>query len=286
MLVMINGERLSPADAKISIFDRGFLFGDAIYEVCCTHGRRPFQLGPHLDRLEDSGRAIDLDVSSMRPTLESEIRELVGAEGGQGELLIRIMISRGASPDLDLFRADGPPQRIVLVKPLSPWPRRQVDEGARIKTVSAEDVVGRIAPWVKSNNRQANVMAHRHAREQGFDDGLFVDPEGNISEGPSWNVFCVYAEEVVTPPLERGILPGITRQTILDLCRRLNLVAQERSVSLEEARRADEMFLTSTTRGVMPVAELDGRRLGSRDGAGPVTARLRDAYTELTRGAS
>ncbi len=282
MLIAINGVRTPVDEARLSVLDRGLLFGDAIYEVICTHQRRPFLLGEHLDRLEASGRAIGLDVAAMRGDLERDIAALiaaVSAEGGAaGELYIRIMITAGTSSALDLLEADGPPVRIVLVKRLAPWDPRLFEEGLRLKAVLPEEIVGRIAPWVKSNNRQANLMAHRIARRAGYDDGLFVDPEGRVTEGPSWNVFAVKDGAVRTPPLEGGLLPGITRSLVLRLCRELDLPAREEQVTLEAARTSDELFITSTTRGVMGVQQLDEVRLRC---PGPITRRLAEAVQRV-----
>lgn len=192
----------------MSVFDRGFLFGDAIYEVICTSGRRPYKLGPHLDRLVASGDAIGLDIRPLRGDLEREVAALLDAAGpGEGELYIRIMVTGGACPNFDLVDG-GPPVRIVMVKPLPTWDPRLFREGIRLQTVNPEEVVGRVAPWVKSNNRQANVMAHRRARAHGYDDGLFVDPDGLISEGPTWNVFCVEEGGSRRPAWGAGSCPG------------------------------------------------------------------------------
>jgi branched-subunit amino acid aminotransferase/4-amino-4-deoxychorismate lyase len=272
MLISIDGLRAAPEAAKISAFDRGLLFGDAIYEVVCTLARRPFQLTEHLDRLERSGRAIGLDVRPLRAPLQSEVADLCRECGGTGELYIRIMVTRGASPDLELLAADTAPVRIVMVKPLAPWDPDLVTRGLRLLSVQPDAIVGRLAPWVKSNNRQANVMAHRLAQEQGCHDGLFVDPAGNITEGPTWNVFRVKDDQVQTPTLDGGILPGITRQGIPTV---------ERPISLAEARASDEMFITSTTRRLMPVAQLDGAVVGPGTPPGPVTRRLIAAFAEL-----
>src|SRR5690606_32188266 len=133
----------------------------------------------------------------------------------------------------------------------------------------------RLSPGVKSNNRQANVMAHRIARERGFDDGLFVSPGGVVTEGPTWNLFLVAQGRLITPPLERGILAGITRSLVLEHVRKLGVPCEEREVPLAEARAADEMFITSTTRGVMPVSALDERTFTPIPG--PVTGRLQQA---------
>jgi len=280
MLLTLNGRRTDPAQATVSVFDRGFLFGDAIYEVITTvAGRRPFHLGAHLERLARSGDAIGLDVRGMRADLDREIAELIADAPGEDELTIRIMITRGAAPDVGLDTVVGPPVRIVLVKPIVAFPPAPL----RLISVAPDDVVGRVSPGVKSNNRQSNVMAHLLARERGRDDGLFVDPSGCVTEGPTWNVFCVRGGRVVTPPLERGILAGITRQLVFDLAGELGLPAEERAIPLEEARAADEVFVTSTTRGVKPVAELDDAEFPA---PGPVTTRLADALrARMARGA-
>lgn len=283
MLVMLNGVITEPGQASVSIFDRGFLFGDAVYDVISTHGGRLFQLDAHLARLERSGAAIGLDVKALRPALERGIAELLEAAPTGGEHYVRIMITRGESPDLDLHTADGPPTWIVIVKTIQPMPERLFAEGISLLAVRPDAVVGRVAPWVKSNNRQANVMAHRHAREQGYDDALFVDPSGNVTEGPTWNVFSIGSGAVITPPLAGGLLPGITRGLVLELCKDLGIPWEERELSLEEVKSSDELFITSTTRGVMPVGKLDGESIGAVPG--PITAKLAAALKKLELGA-
>ena len=267
----INGRDTEPGAATVSVFDRGFLFGDAIYEVARTVGRRPFHLQDHLDRLERSGEAIGLDVRPLRAPLEAEIARLIAQTPGDEELVIRLMITRGSAPRLDIDDVEGPPVWIVWVKRMarpSPELRRR---GMRLMSVEPDALVARISPGVKSNNRQANVMAHRLAREAGFDDGLFVDPVGLVTEGPTWNLFLVRGGTLITPPLERGILAGITRSLVLEHARKLGIPTEEREVPLEEARAADEMFITSTTRGVMPVGALDERTFTL---PGPITERV------------
>ena len=278
MLVSINGKSVDPAAATVSIFDRGFLFGDAIYEVVRTVHRRPFHLDLHLDRLQRSADAIEMDVAPLRPTLTREIDRLIAQEGGAGELVVRIMITRGASPGLDLMASEGPPLWIVWVKTLEPFKQELFDKGMRILSVTPDAIVARVSPGVKSNNRQANVLVHRHARAEGYDDGLFVDPSGVVTEGPTWNLFTVKAGQVITPPLERGILEGITRGLVLRLCARLDVPCVVREIALAEAHAADEMFITSTTRGIMPVAELDEVTFAGTPG--PVTRKLRAALLE------
>lgn len=278
LLVSINGKSVDPATATVSIFDRGFLFGDAIYEVIRTVHRRPFHLDLHLDRLQRSADAIDMNVAPLRETLTREIERLIALEGSKTELTIRIMVTRGASPGLDLMATEGPPLWIVWVKTLEPFKEELFTKGMRILSATPDEVVARMSPGVKSNNRQANVMVHRHARQEGYDDGLFVDPSGVVTEGPTWNLFIVKGGQVLTPPLERGILEGITRGLVLRLCAQLGVPALVREITLEEARAADEMFITSTTRGVMPVAELDAVTFAGTPG--PVTKRLRAALLE------
>lgn len=281
MLISIDGERTTPEQAQVSVFDRGFLFGDAIYEVVATQDGRLFQLEAHLDRLEQSGAAIGLDVSPWRASLAAEVEALIAALPDPGDRYVRIMLTRGQSPGFDLLAGEeSTPLRVVLVKPLPPWPEHYYREGISLKSVSPDEVVARISPSVKSNNRQANLMAHRIAREAGADDALFVDPEGCVSEGPSWNLFGVTKGQLWTPPLVGGILPGITRSTVLRLCRDLGIPAEERPIRLEEAQGADELFVTSTTRGLMSVARLDEVELVTER---PVTEQLSLAWQALAK---
>ncbi|MEZ6186502.1 MAG: aminotransferase class IV [Planctomycetota bacterium] len=271
---MLNGERVAPEAAQVSIFDRGFLFGDAIYEVVRTYGRQPVLLPEHLERLTRSGEAIGLDVPALRPTLEREVAQLIES-APPGELYVRIMLTRGRAMDMGLGTVEGEPTRIVWVKPLESFPPEHYARGIRLQGVRPDAIVARIAPGVKSNNRQSNVMAYTAAREAGFDDALFVDPQGLVTEGPTWNAFFVLAGELVTPPVERGILEGITRSKVLSLAAEFEIPHAVREVPLDEALGASEAFITSTTRGLMPVGQLDDARFTPIPG--PVTARLQAA---------
>jgi branched-subunit amino acid aminotransferase/4-amino-4-deoxychorismate lyase len=278
MLLSINGERVDPAQAQISVFDRGFLFGDAIYDVVTTRdGRQLCHAEDHLDRLLRSGASIGLDIRPLRPQIEAEVRRMIEDLPGEGELTIRIMVTRGCSSDIDLLNVEGEPTWIVFAKPTPTWNPRLYNAGIRLSAVEPEAVVARISPGVKSNNRQSNVMAHRIARERGFDDALFVDPSGCVTEGPTWNAFFVKDGVVRTHPLEGGILAGVTRKRTLAHCAELGISTEEARITLEEARAADEAFITSTTRGVMPVGCLDDAIYESVPG--PVTSRLRAALT-------
>ncbi|MCA8920454.1 MAG: aminotransferase class IV [Planctomycetes bacterium] len=283
MQVMLNGKRVDPSEAQVSIFDRGFLFGDAIYEVVRTYGRKLTLLPEHMERLTRSGDAIGLDVPALRPLLEAEIQALIES-APPGELYVRIMLTRGRCSDMGLGTVEGEPTRIVWVKPLEEFPEAHYRRGIRLQGVRPDAIVARIAPGVKSNNRQSNVMAYTHARAAGFDDALFVDPSGLVTEGPTWNAFFVIAGELVTPPLERGILEGITRRKVLSLCKELGIPYAVRELSLEQATQAAEAFITSTTRGVMPVGQLDETRFAPIPG--PITARLHDALASRMEASS
>lgn len=283
MIVSINGVSQDPATASVPVFDRGFLFGDAIYEVVRTYGRRLFHLDAHLDRLARSGAAIGIDVGPLREPLVAEIDRLIAAVPPDGrDLAVRIMVTRGDSPTLELHHDGGPPRWLVWVRAIDAADPRKQRPGMKLASVRPDEVVGRVAPGVKSNNRGANVMAIHLARSRGADDALFVDPQGAITEGPTWNVFCVREGAVLTPALERGLLAGITRGLVLEVCQQLGVPAREATITLEEAARSDEMFLTSTTRGIVPIAELDGAGFAASS-PGPMTLRLREAFEALHR---
>lgn len=279
MLLSINGERVDPQQATVSVFDRGFLFGDAIYDVVTTrNGRQLCRAEDHLDRLQRSGASIGLDIRPLRPKIEAEVQRAIAEVPGDGELTIRIMVTRGASTDIDLLNVEGEPTWIVFAKPTPAWDPALYTQGIRLAAVEPDAVVARIAPGVKSNNRQSNVMAHRIAKERGFDDALFVDPAGFVTEGPTWNAFFVKDGELLTAPLEGGILAGVTRSRVLAQCAALEIPHRETRIPLERARAADEAFITSTTRGVMPVQALDDARYPQVPG--PLTQRLRQALLD------
>jgi branched-chain amino acid aminotransferase len=280
--VHINGRVCLPEEAKISIFDRGFLYGDSVYETIGTAHGRLFAARDHLDRLERSATRIGLRVPP-RATIEQAIADTVAA-AGNAESRVRVILTRGAGKlDLDPAAADDT-QLVVIVFPLGAPTREMYERGVEVAIVSvARNSPRAIDPAVKSGNYLNNVLALGEARRRsGAYEAILCDGDGSVAEGASSNVFAVRGGRVLTPPPEVGILDGITRAKVIELCRDGDIPFSERRLSPDELRGADEAFITSATRGVLPVTRIDGQPVAAGT-PGPITRRLMALYEELAR---
>ena len=274
--VYANGQITDEGSAVISIFDRGFLYGDSVYEVLRTAGGHPVDFDRHLDRLARSAAAIALALPG-----EDAIRRAVAdtlAAAGNPEAYIRIVVTRGAGRialDLD---AAGTPSLIVISQPLKmPRPELYTD-GAHIAIVAVERTSRRaVDPAVKSGNYLNSIMALAEAQRLGAYEALMLGPDGRVAEGSTSNVFAVRSGTLTTPALMTGILAGITRQRVIELAHGEGLAAAEGDLYPDDLRGADEVFITSSIRGVMPVARVDDRAI-SGGAPGPITRRLMDVY--------
>jgi D-alanine transaminase len=272
----INGRFLPLEDAMVSIEDRGFLFGDGVYEVVRTYHGVPFQLDAHLTRLDCSARAIDL----TNPFSDERWRELVqeGVRlGGYEESKIYIQITRGTAPRDHSFPPDTPPTVVMIVRAMRPLDLAVQSRGVGVTIV--EDVRwGRCN--IKSLNLLPNVMAHQRAKEAGAFEAIFLR-DGVITEGAVSNVMAVRNGIVLTAPECEHILSGITRAVVLELARKAGLPVREQAISIREFRSADEVFLTGTTVEVLPVVRVDDALVG--DGTpGPITRLLSARFRSVT----
>ncbi len=277
-----HGRVLDPEHATISVFDRGFLYGDSVYETLRTVGGQAFELEPHLHRLRRSAAGIGFEL----PFSDAEISDAIGktlAAANNPLSRIRVIVTRGTGPIALDTRVAESPVLVVLVTPLE-----DQDHEARLRGISAV-IVGRqdyFRPGLiglKTGNYLGNILALRQAHEQGADDAILCNAEGEVAEGSTSNLFLVIDGRVHTPSLASGLLAGITRDLVIRLlATRLGLETTERTVLVEDLPRADELFLTSSIRGVMPVTRLDGVAVG--DGtAGPLTRRVMDVYDAFLR---
>jgi branched-chain amino acid aminotransferase len=286
--VFIDGAVCIPEEAKVSVFDRGYLYGDSVYETIGTAYGRLFAARDHLDRLERSAQRIGLSVPP-RATIERAIAETVAA-AGNAESRVRVILTRGVGKlDLDPASTDDT-RLVVIVFPLGPPSAEQYAKGVSVAVVSiARNSPRAIDPAVKSGNYLNNVLALGEARRRlGAYEAILCAGDGSVAEGSTSNVFAVISAkgsaraEVRTPPPEVGILDGITRAKVIDLCRANDVPFAEARISPDELRAADEVFLTSATRGVLGVTTIDGKPVGAGV-PGPVTRRLMALYDELAR---
>ena len=280
--VFIDGGVRPPEEAKVSVFDRGFLYGDSVYETIGTAYGRLFAARDHLDRLERSAERIGLAVPP-RAEIERAIAETIEAAANP-ESRVRVILTRGVGK-LDLDPASCSDTRlVVIVFPLGPPTPEMFEKGVAVAIVSvARNSPRAIDPAVKSGNYLNNVLALGEARRRSKAyEAILCAGDGSVAEGSTSNVFAVVGGEVRTPPPEVGILDGITRAKVMGLCRDAGIPLAERRLSPDELRGADEAFLTSATRGVLPITRIDEQPVGSGL-PGPVTRRLISLYDQLAR---
>jgi branched-chain amino acid aminotransferase len=271
------GRPVEPADAKVSVFDRGFLYGDSIYETMRTAGGRPIELQRHLARLRRSGEGIGLILPFSDEVIASAIDETHRASGND-ESYVRIIVTRGEGPIALDPRAVESPTFVAIVTPLVLPTAEQYTRGIRAVIVGVQKAGGGlIDPGIKTGNYLNNILALRQAIARGGDDAIMCNAEGEIAEGATSNVFAVRDGEIVTPHLRAGLLPGITREVVCELAAGSGRPVRHVAVRANELRAADEVFLTSSVRGIMPVTRLDGQTIGTGE-AGPITRELHERY--------
>ena len=277
-VVYVNGTIRPAADAVVPVFDHGFLYGEGIYETLRTYGREPFLFGPHVERLRHSARLMALPVPFSDRELEGRLRETMAAEAGSGELYLRILLTRGVG-ELSYDPAVCPvPTLVIIVKPLVPHDERTFTEGIRLALVSVRrNHPDALNPAIKSNNLVNNALAMQEAQRSGAHEALMLNQAGEIAECSQSNVFLVIDGAVVTPPIAAGLLPGVTRQFVLDLAGELGVPAREARLVPADLERAREVFITGTTREITPVRAIDDRPIGPGR-PGPMTVQLHSAF--------
>lgn len=283
--VFVDGRISAPEEAVVSVFDRGFLYGDSVYEVLRTVGSRPLDLSDHLERLARSAERIAIKLPRAPRSIAEAVDETLRAAGNP-DSYVRIVVTRGAGEiDLDPAAARGG-SLVVVVKPLKLPAPDLFRDGVGVAIVEVRRNLRRaVDPSVKSGNYLNNIMALAEARARGAYEAIMCDADGTVAEGASSNVFAVAGGVVRTPPLEVGLLDGITRRKALELCARDGITAREERLLPGDLHAADEAFLTSSVRGVLPVTRVDGRPVGAGT-PGAITRRLMALYEERLRRAA
>ena len=271
--VMIDGRIVPPEQAVVSVFDRGFLYGDSVFESLRSYQGKLFALAAHLERLQRSAERVFIPLPVSLEALRVEVLEAVQAQGS-AESYVRITLTRGVGRALGLDpELAEKPLRVVLVTPLSAPSAQLYERGIAAITFRAERPSD--APGVadaKIGNYLLAVLAMRAARAQGAAEALLEDAHGCILEGSTSNVFAVFRGTLVTPPQSAAILPGITRARVLELARG-TLPVEERVLPKTELAQADEVFITSSIRELVPVVSIDGQAVGP-GAPGPITLEL------------
>ena len=279
--VYVNGDYLPEEEAKVSVFDRGFLFADGVYEVTSVLGGKLIDFDGHAARLERSLRELDMAMPVSMDELLAIHRELVTVnEIDDG--LVYLQVTRGSDGDRDFVFPDAEkvPSSLVLFTQAKPGITESAASKTGIKVISVDDI-----RWGRRDIKTVQLlypsMAKMMAKAAGADDAWMIE-DGLVTEGSSNNAYIVKGNKIITRHLGNEILAGITRAAVLRFAREAQMEVEERSFSIDEAKVADEAFVTSATTFVMPVVEVDGTQIG--DGApGNVAKRLREIYLDESR---
>ena len=281
--ISINGELVPRAEAKVSVFDSGYVLGDGVWEGLRLHdGGLPF-LDRHLDRLYEGARALDLEIGLTREQLTQRILDVLRANQMRDGVHIRLMVTRGvkATPHQDPRFVISPATVVIIPEYKEPLPAT-VEQGIRLFTVHVRrgppDVQD---PKLNSHSKLNCILACIQASKAGYDEALMLDPQGFVATCNSTHFFIVRKREVWTST-GKYCLGGITRANVLRLCRENDIPVFEKDFSLTDVYGAEEAFVTGTFAGLVPVTEIDGRRMG--DGKrGPMVERLQQLYMELVK---
>lgn len=253
-----------PEEGAISVLDRGFMYGEGLFETMRAYGGRVFRLEQHLARMRDA--AADVGLKEQARRLRSrDVMEALSASG-LTDAVVRVTVT--------------PSTLVVLVRPLSLPPQERYERGCAAVAMPAAVMGGSVLRRIKSLNYLDKLLAQRAAERAGADEAILVDPDGCVVEGAMRNVFAVVRGELVTPPLSRGLLPGVTREAVLEMAEQQEIASAERDATVADLMAAEECFLTSSLAEILPVASVDGQALPAPV-PGTITLKLMEGYRRL-----
>jgi len=274
----VNGLISDEKEAVVSVLDHGFLFGEGVYETLRTYNHQPFLLDRHLKRLNQSAEMIGLSVPLTNKEVAFRISETMDVSQISEERYIRLLLTRGVgdlSYDPSVCRK---PSFIIIVKPHEETPQELLAKGISIILSSVKrNHPEAINPRIKSNNLLNNALAMQEAIKKNADEALMRNYRGEISECAQSNFFLVSKNEVLTASLDSGLLQGVTRDFVLEIASEIGVTARETTLLDEDLSAADEMFITSTTREILPVTIINNKQVGSGR-PGPLTLELRKEF--------
>jgi branched-chain amino acid aminotransferase len=278
-VVSINGEFLDQEQASINVLDHGFLFGDSIYEVVRTVDGKLFAADRHLRRLHASANALSMPLQRDDQWFLNHLREMQ-KRTGWGQSYLRVIVTRGVG-DLELHPASCEKQNIVgIAKPLPKWPDEAYANGCKVILANVRRNPKQATdPAIKSGNYLNNVIAIMEARAQNATEAIMMNVDGYLTECTTSNVFVVKDGKVRTPAIRQGLLEGVTRGFVFEVCRGLSIPCEEADLRKEDLLDADEVFLTSTTRDVMPVGQIGDEELKFVPGS--LTVQIANAFHDV-----
>jgi len=280
--IYINGKFHNKEDAKISVYDHGLLYGDGVFEGIRSYNGKVFCMDEHLDRLWNSAKAVWLQIPMSKPEMAKAIEDTLAANGIK-DGYIRAVITRGVGnlglgPD-----SCGSPQVIIIADKISLYPEELYEQGLSIITVSvARNHPAALSPRIKSLNYLNNILAKIEGIQAGCIEAMMLNHKGEVAECTGDNIFLVRGGRILTPPIDAGILEGITREAVIGLAREAGVEVLETPLTKHDVYIADECFLTGTAAEVVPVVNVDSRTIG--EGVpGPITRDLMARFHKLAR---
>jgi branched-chain amino acid aminotransferase len=284
-LVYVNGKLVPAGQACVNVYDHGLLYGDGVFEGIRMYNRRAFRLEAHLRRLFESARGIRLTMPWTPDDVARAVNETIAANSDLVDGYIRLVVTRGVgSLGLNPMLCKQP-QLIVIVDTIVLYAEELYERGLRLITSSVmRNHPNALSPRIKSLNYLNNIMAKLEAVDADVPEALMLNHLGLVSEATGDNIFLVRRGEVQTPPVAAGILEGITRDEVIDICRSMGTACREVDLTRYDVYTADECFLTGTAAEVIPVVEVDGRVIGSGK-PGPITQAIRAEFRRRTKGA-
>ena len=277
MKIYLNDQLVDSSEAKVSVFDHGLLYGDGIFEGIRLYNGCVFKLEEHLERLEYSAKAIMLDMPWTREEISNAVCETCRANDLQ-DGYIRLVVTRGVgSLGLSIKNCDQP-QLIIIADNIQLYPAEYYEQGLSIITVPTRRCnPAALPPTVKSLNYLNNILAKIEAQHLGYHEAIMLNDQGYVAECTGDNVFIIHKGVLITPASSSGALKGITRGTVLEIADDLNIPLREENMTRYDVWVADEVFLTGTAAEIVPIVEVDARKIG--DGKpGVITARFLEAF--------
>lgn len=280
--IYISGKYYDKEHAKISVYDHGLLYGDGVFEGMRSYHGKVFRLKEHLDRLWDSARSIWLNIPISQEQMAAAVNDTL-AKNGIRDGYIRLIVTRG-SGTLGLDPNKCPvPEVIIITDHIQLYPKEFYENGLKIVTAATvRNHTAALSPRIKSLNYLNNILAKIEGLRAGCVEALMLNTQGEVAECTGDNIFLVKGGVLFTPPIDAGILEGITRNAVIELAEKAGIVVKQIPLSRHDVYIADEVFLTGSAAEVIPVVEIDSRSIG--DGKpGPVTKQLTGKFHQLTR---
>jgi branched-chain amino acid aminotransferase len=281
LLVYIDGEYVPQEEAKISVYDHGFLYGDGVFEGIRAYHGRVFKLDEHINRLFRSAKAIMLEIPLTRDEVKAAVLGSL-KRNGLSDGYVRLIVTRGRGDlGLDPRKCLGGPSVVIIADHIALYPKEMYEKGLEVVTVATRrNLPEAINPAIKSLNYLNNIVAKLEVIRAHLLEGIMLNHQGYVAEATGDNIFIYRQNRLVTPPLSVGILQGIRRDTVIDLAQEAGIAVVEEVFNQYDLYNAEECFLTGTAAEIVPVVKVDGRVIGTGE-PGPITRDLTTRFRQL-----